>query len=227
LLHLLKKNNYILQDVEHTPILASSLSSLTIEDPQLATLLFQTGYLTISSYNKETNRYTLAYPNNEVRQSYSLSLMAAVTHKSETELYNLVEPFRTALLENTMDELVSLLRIIFAHIPYQIGENNEKFYHRMIQGFVTLLGFESESEVSTNRGRIDFVVYTKKFTYIFEFKVNASPDTAFKQIEERAYYERFLSSNTMKQKNTLVLVGLAFSKRNGEPTISCVCKIVS
>ncbi|MBA2307071.1 AAA family ATPase [Candidatus Dependentiae bacterium] len=227
LLSLLKKNSFNLQTIEHGPFWENSLTSLDHEEPQLSPLLFQTGYLTISSYNKKTDSYELDYPNYEVKESYNLALIVAITRTNENKIKSLIEPLREALLENEMQEVCSLLKIIFAQIPHQIGEHHENFYHTMVQSFFILLGFETESEISTNRGRIDLAVFTKKFTYIFEFKVRTSPETALKQIEDRAYYERYLSSPKIKKESTVVLVGMTFSKRYGEATVSCECKKLS
>ncbi|MBA3752038.1 AAA family ATPase [Candidatus Dependentiae bacterium] len=227
LLYVLKKNNYNLQTLEVEPFLTQSLTSLDFEKPELAPVLFQTGYLTLSSFNEKNNTYTLAYPNREVKESYTISLMSSFTLLGESTLNNLIDPLRNALFNNDMQELCALLKIIFAQIPHQIGEHHEKFYHALVQSFLVLLGFESKAEISTNRGRIDLVVYTKKFTYIIEFKVKTVAETALKQIEDKAYYEGYLSSPKMEKQSTIVLVGLTFSKINGEPTISCEHKVLS
>lgn len=44
----------------------------------------------------------------------------------------------------------------------------------------------------TNKGRVDFVVSTRTHTYVFELKLNASPEVALAQIKDRGYYERSL-----------------------------------
>ena len=75
LLEIFKKNHSILESIDNATSSYNSLQSITLEDPQLVPLLFQTGYLTIASYDQEENYYTLAYPNQEVQQSYTLSLI--------------------------------------------------------------------------------------------------------------------------------------------------------
>ena len=110
------------------------------------------------------------------------------------------------------------------YIPYQIDKDDESMYHFSSQAFIKLFGFESYLEVSTNKGRIDLVVLTKNYIYVFELKVNASALAALKQIEKRMYYERYLHD---KAKRTIVLVGLAFNKRDNEPTVTCSCKTLT
>ena len=222
LLHLLKKNNFILTDVENSRASKKSLQSIVLENPQLVPLLFQTGYLTISSYIKETNSYTLTYPNHEVQQSYILSLITSLTDKTEEELDTQKDTMRQALESNDIPAFCSSLSSIFAHVPYQIEDTTEASYHRALCFIMKLVGFPIDCEVLTNKGRIDMVIFTGKFTYVFELKVNAKPEAALKQIEEMGYYERYLGG-----KETVVLVGLSFNKLKGVPTITCASKTLS
>ena len=71
----------------------------------------------------------------------------------------------------------------------------------------TLLGFEVQSELPTDKGRIDLIIHTTQFVYLFELKY-ADPEKALKQIEDRKYYER--------------LVGLSFKR--DDDTINLTCK---
>ncbi len=94
----------------------------------------------------------------------------------------------------------------------------------MMYLFILSLGFDSQAEVPTNKGRIDLVVQTPKFIYLFEVKVDTSAEQALKQIEDRGYYEQF---RTHRKGRTIVLVGLAFNKQEGEATVTCACKSLS
>ncbi|MBA3751505.1 PD-(D/E)XK nuclease domain-containing protein [Candidatus Dependentiae bacterium] len=237
--HFLEVNNYDLKALrlDEGSFIANSLRTLSIDslrpDLELGPLLFQAGYLTISSYDKETNSYSLESPNREVKESYAILLMATLAHTNESIINKAIRPIRNALLTNDMNELCLQLRIIFAQIPYHITEHNENFYHALVQSFFHLLGFESQSEIVTNRGRIDMVVFTKKFTYVFEFKVKKepnvknSPEEAAAQIEDRMYYERYLTSSNAEKKSTIVIVGLTFSKIPSEPSVACDTRILS
>jgi len=69
----------------------------------------------------------------------------------------------------------------------------------------TLLQVNVQSEVAFAGGRIDMVIQTKSFIYIFEFKLNASPQVALAQIHKKKYYERYLTGN-----KEVYLVGLNF-----------------
>lgn len=223
LLNLLKKNKYILETSEERPVSEENLSSLTIESPRLASLLFQTGYLTIDSYDRTTDSYTLTYPNHEVRESYSILLLSAITGKEDVELKNTSSAVKQALEQQDTATLCSLLGSIFAHIPYQIDKREEAHYHALVHQFFVMLEVDVISEMQTNKGRIDLVAFTDKYIYLFELKVNATPENALAQIEKRTYYERFLTDS---KKRTIVLVGLAFNKKDNETTVSCVSKTI-
>jgi hypothetical protein len=85
-----------------------------------------------------------------------------------------------------------------------------------------LAGIKSQSEYSTNQGRIDLVIELPKKIYIVEVKFNDSPEYALAQIEERNYYQPFLSTG-----KALELVGLSFNKKPKKFEILYASKVVT
>ena len=75
----------------------------------------------------------------------------------------------------------------------------------------TNLSFRINTEVKTNKGRMDVVIITPEFIYIFEFKLDASAESAIAQIKEREYYQKYLLD-----KKELVLVGVIFDSKTGQ-----------
>jgi hypothetical protein len=69
-----KKREFNFENIRESDI---SLGSFQIENPVSGPLLFQTGYLTIKSYNPDTQLYTLDYPNREVKVSLLDNLLSA------------------------------------------------------------------------------------------------------------------------------------------------------
>jgi hypothetical protein len=63
-----------------------------------------------------------------------------------------------------------------------------------------------EAEARTNKGRIDAVAQTDKYVYLFEFKLDGSTEDALKQIREKEYHHKYLTSD-----KELILVGANFS----------------
>ena len=224
LFELLKKNDYIVKDVEESKLSSGSLTSISLENPRLSSLLFQTGYLTISSYDEETRLYTVKSPNLEVGQSYGVSLLSAITQQTSEDLQTSGYSMRAALKRCDLEEVCSLLQVVFASIPYYIdNKQQEAHYHALVSVFMMSAGLKPECEVATNRGRADLVLCTQEYVYIFEIKVKASAESALQQIEEMKYYERFKED---KNKRTIVLVGLAFNKRKGESSLSCASRVL-
>ena len=70
LVKLLKKTDCTLRVMDGGEVSEDTLSSLQIERPKALSLLFQTGYLTIESYNELLRSYSLIIPNREVKHSY-------------------------------------------------------------------------------------------------------------------------------------------------------------
>lgn len=74
-----------------------------------------------------------------------------------------------------------------------------------------------QTEIQTNKGRIDLVAQTEDFFYIMEFKLDAPAKDAIAQIKSREYISKFLDT-----KKTIYLVGIGFSEkeRNVESWVS-------
>ena len=58
------------------------LSPLSLNFLKVVPILFQTGYLTITGYDKERMEYTLAYPNFEVKNSIIKCLAEAYSFQN-------------------------------------------------------------------------------------------------------------------------------------------------
>jgi hypothetical protein len=75
-----------------------------------------------------------------------------------------------------------------------------------------MLGFDIQSEVMTNIGRIDAVWQQPNLTVVAEIKYSAEKDAdsllndAMKQIHDRRYYEKYLDKK-------VILLGVAFAEK--------------
>ena len=85
-----------------------------------------------------------------------------------------------------------------------------------------MLGYEAQSEVATDKVRIDVVITTKKYIYVFEIKLGSSGAEALQQIESRRYFERY-----MLMGKKIVLVGIAFNAINKRLTFDCASKEIN
>jgi hypothetical protein len=206
LISLLKSQYSSLEDIQDVELSSASLGTFDIENIPLIPLLFQAGYLTITDYDRETDKYRLSYPNTEVQNSFTQYIIAALTNNNLANVENLLSRMTQALNTHDIDVFCQLFQSLLAHIPYNLYIKQERYFHLLFQFLGTLLSFEIQSGVATDRGRIDLVITTQKYIYIFEFKFNTSPDVALNQIEENKYYECYI----MAQKH-IMLIGLAFN----------------
>ena len=63
----LQRGQYDLADLSLTPVPASCLNGVNADDSDPVPVLYQSGYLTIKAYDKQTKEYTLGYPRGGTR----------------------------------------------------------------------------------------------------------------------------------------------------------------
>jgi hypothetical protein len=194
-------------DFEEVEVSSTALSAYDIEKLQIIPLMFQTGYLTIKSYDEMGDVYTLTYPNKEVRRAYLENLMAAFTHADLGFGLVYVGKIRQFLEKGEVDKIVSILNTVFKSLPYELWQReNEHFYHAIIHLSFTLLGVYVQSEVQTSDGRMDALIQMKDYVYCLEFKLDKSADEAIQQIKDKGYLEPF--AHTDKKR---IAIGINFS----------------
>ena len=165
-----------------------ALSDYRIDNPDMVPLLYQTGYLTIVEYDARKQRFTMGFPNEEVKYGFLDILLPAyapeVAANSGKDIYTLDDYIETGNPDGVRDILTAL----FASIPYASAQNPfEHYFQSVIYLVFTLLGKLTKCEVHSSKGRADCVVETKDYVYIFEFKLDQSADEALAQIEEKQY----------------------------------------
>ena len=151
-------------------------------------LLYQTGYLTIADYDKNRKRYTLCFPNEEVKYGFLESLMPsyvpAATAGKGLDIFTLEEYVEKGDTEGIKNVLTAL----FASIPYtREADPFEHYFQSVIYLVFTLLGKFAVCEMHTFSGRIDCKVETRNFIYLFEFKRDADVEEALSQIDSKDY----------------------------------------
>jgi hypothetical protein len=216
LINLVRKQYKSLEDIPNAQVSRSSLGTFEIENIPLIPLLFQTGYLTITDYNENSQKFSLNYPNLEVEESFTKYLVATLAQTSTIAIDTIIANLQEALDTNNIASFCTYLQTLFAQIPYTLHKESESYYHSLFQFLMSLLSIESQSEILTNVGRIDLVIITKKYIYIFELKFNSNPDIALRQIKEKRYYERYIA-----QGKQIVLVGLSFNHIKKVLNIEC------
>ena len=82
----------------------------------------------------------------------------------------------------------------------------EQHYQDIIFLIFKLLGFMTHVEYKTANGRIDLVIKTNEYIYIFEFKRNKSAEDAIKQIDDKGYLIPFRAEG-----RKIIKIGANFS----------------
>jgi len=186
----------------------NDLGVAEIGETPLATLMFQTGYLTITGFDQERNLYLLGYPNHEVSTATQKRLLGLYTRMQTNEIGKFAADLFYALNQKDIPEIVKLIKSIFVRVAYQEHIKEEGFYHGLLQVLLGAAGINATSELSTSHGRIDMVIELPKLMYAIELKFNKTAQKALKQIEERKYYEALTHHN-----KPIVLLGLNFHRK--------------
>ena len=159
-------------------------------------LLFQSGYLTIKDYEPESQMYTLAIPNQEVRIGYVDGLLPLYTGlNSRTVKAGFALKFWRALKQGDVDMAMHEMQTYMAGIPYVEGFKQklaeaataEGFYEYTLYLIFSMLNFYVNTQVKCAGGRVDMVVWMPGTTYVFELKVNATAQDALAQIDSKGY----------------------------------------
>jgi len=206
LIELLKKQYDHIKKLEQYEVGETFLGTFEIGELPIVPILFQAGYLTIDTYNPITKKYTLKFPNKEVLESFQEYIVAALTQSNTRDVEQLISQLKQALEANDIEDFCSMLKSMLAGIPSYLHIDQEAYYHSLFHIVVNLLGFKGESEVVTDKGRIDIVIDTRSRIFIFEFKLNSTGKKALNQILKRQYYEKYF-----RFKKPITLVGLSFN----------------
>ena len=187
----------------------SLIDSYDLENLDLRTILFQTGYLTVKHIDRMNGIYTLDYPNREVEQSMTDYILAEILHTSHTNSGIPVFQIKDAFLNNDLTKVIKIINAILKDVPYPLLRGKkEDFYHALVHLHFRYLGLLMDSEVNTSDGRMDAVVKTPTHIYIVEFKLNQSAEKALQQIKDNDYAAKYAIDN-----KPIVLVGINFNSR--------------
>jgi hypothetical protein len=209
LVKMIEKSDFDIKTLENdVKIPARSVTDYRGEGENPIPLLYQSGYLTIKSYNARFNSYTLGFPNEEVKYGFLNELLPLYTPRKRLQSEFYMECFIEDLLTNNVDGFMNRLSAFFAGIPYELNNKEEKHYQTVFYLLFKLMGQFVEVEHRSAIGRSDAVVITNDTVFVFEFKLagNATAEDALRQIDDKNYLIPFSAGN-----KKLVKVGVEFS----------------
>ena len=177
-------------------------------------MIYQSGYLTIKDFDIEDNTFLLEYPNKEVKRGFLTMIASSYFNIGETPSWirSAVSNLKKGNIEDFRIGLTSFL----ASIPYTMRrkENErerERYFHYTFYLIMRLVGvYTVYTEKVQSHGRVDCIVETPEYIYIFEFKLDGSADEAMRQIEEKGYAREYESDS-----RKLYKIGAVFSSETG------------
>lgn len=206
LVYQLQKTDYQLDFLTEEELTADTLNSIDVMDDNPLPLLYQSGYLTLKDYDPKYRTYRLEFPNREVREGFIKYLVPFYTPKHRDKSRYFIRNFVKDIEHGDAEGFMQRLESFFSKGDYQLMGDKEVYFHNAIYVFFTLLGFYVEVERHTIDGRMDILVQTPSFIYLFELKINQDADVALQQIEDKGYAKPFADDPRQLYK-----IGLNFS----------------
>ena len=217
LIDMLKTRNYYIPELENFTANEEILDTFDVDYIELAALLWQTGYLTITGKTSTPFgvKYMLNTPNKEVQTSLN-SLFINYLTGQVTEKLKFQEKLYDMLSKPDLDGFKDALFSLFASIPYSNFTNSklpeyEGYYASVVYAYLASIGLDLTPEDITNLGWMDLTAKLEGKVFIFEFKLTEqATGSALKQIKEKRYWEKYQDAES------IYLVGIEFSraKRN-------------
>ena len=178
-------------------------------------MIFQSGYLTIKGVNLRRNTFLLDFPNDEVKKGF-VTMVAADYLKTGLETSNWVQDTVDALEAGDLEKFRKLLTSFLADIPYSMRRKEtererERYFHYTFYLLMRMVScYTVYTEKQQSEGRVDCIVETPNYIYIFEFKLDGTADEALAQIEEKGYARPYEADS-----RKLFKVGTVFSSETG------------
>ena len=211
LINKLNASNFdIRQFTDEVKVSESEIKDYRPENADPVPLFYQSGYLTIKSWNKRQNSYKLTFPNAEVKYGFLNSLAPSYLHVEDKPA-----PFNIDILDDAVEEgdtegMKKWFTALFALLPYPTGADTEAITEQNFQNVIfmalTMMGKYARTEVHSAKGRADCILEADDYVYVFEFKRDVSAAEALNQIEEQGYAAPYSAD-----KRKLFKIGVNFS----------------
>ena len=206
LVYLLKQADYNLNNLQEEMVSADILNSVDSMSKNPIPVIYQSGYLTIKDYDREFKIYRLGFPNKEVENGFIKYLLPLYTPIEENKSVFYIANFISDIERGNPDGFMERLQSLFADSDYKITGKMEKYFQNSMYLIFKMMGFFTEVERTTSRGRMDIVMKTKDYIYVMALKLDGTADEALKQIEDKGYAEPFKTDGRQIYK-----IGVSFS----------------
>jgi hypothetical protein len=187
LVEMLKQTKFDLSALDGIEVKTSSLSDDRADVDNPIPMIYQSGYLTIKSYNARFQTYTLGFPNDEVKYGFLNFAAPFYTSVPGVDTAFNINKFVLELEAGNIEAFLRRMRAFFADMPYELNDQTERHYQVVFYIVFKLLGQYTNAEVHSAFGRADMVVMTPDYIYVFEFKLFDTAEAALMQINDKGY----------------------------------------
>lgn len=210
----MKRFNTNLLELEQLQVPASQFDVPTEGMTSALPLLYQSGYLTIKGYDFDTTKYTLDFPNAEVKVGFMENFLSSMMD-IHSDSRGFAGDFYAYLKNHNIDAAMQTMQAYFASIPYlEFGEKAldditkyEAYYEVLTYVVFSIFNYRTFTQVKVARGRTDVVVFMHDAIYVMELKMHGTAEDALRQIESKDYAIPYQTEG-----KPVVKIGIAFSK---------------
>lgn len=206
----LRKLDYDLEVLNGAIVDESSLSEMSMYTADPVSLFYQTGYLTLKSFDPVDELYTLGYPNREVERGIMNNVLKVYVPES-SNIKATISAMRESLASGDPVRFIKLLNAFLCGVPSKLRRGiakYENYYHTIFYCIASLIGLDTNVEYNTSEGYIDMIVRTEAYIYLIELKINGNALDALRQIDSRHYFRAFQTDE-----RKLFKIGIGFSKK--------------
>ena len=208
---LLMEKRYDLQSLDGVMATEKELMDVQAGLDNPVALFYQTGYLTLKGYDRESRTYTLGFPNQEVESAFYEYLIPFYMNARENKSDSLLTDFVKGITTGDTVRAIEVLEAYSAGINYDLVPKAEveRHFQNMVYAFSRMVlpyAVSVKTEDHTSDGRIDLLIQTSKYIYVIEMKCNKSAAEALGQIREKGYGLQFKTDPRQ-----VIFVGMNFS----------------
>ncbi len=196
LIEVLKRDDFFIPSLDCIETIESSLSANESYIQNPVSLLFESGYITIKGFEDELQIFTLGLPNLEVAKSFTEALLPIYSGYEKEKTNEVCIRMRRNLVKGEAESFMEELKTFLHGNPYELTQldKREKYFQSCLFLMLRALGFEPLAELQTCNARMDMMIKTNRYVYIFELKTDGSAREAMQQIIEKGYHLPFISS---------------------------------
>jgi len=189
LVELIKEGRYDITGIARLDPAVVTRAVYEPEAPDVSTLLYQTGYLTLQGDGTD-DTLRLGFPNREVKRTFAESLLTV--YGARTDLVRgQLGPLGQAWTRQDHADFFARFNNLLQELNYAVIPDAHRLYQMLLHLIFTLLGYHPQSEQPTLTGRLDTVVERTDQVVILEYKLGDTAAQALRQIAERGYWQGF------------------------------------